>query len=1032
MVFILYAEDRGLLSNDPVYLNSYSVSGLFERLREDDAQYPDTMDQRFGAWAQFLTLCRLIYDGGGHGAMSLPPRHGRLFDPDVYPFLEGRPLRSKRDAATTITPPRISDGIVFRVLKGLLLLDGDRLSYRSLDVEQIGSVYQAMMGFEVQIANGTSIGLRPDHVVVNLTDLLAKSGSDRGKWLKEKAGCDLTGRTLDQLKSAATAEDLVAALGRRISPLYLDQRGMPTSVATGGIYLQPTEERRRSGSHYTPRSLTEPIVRTTLEPILKQLAEKPRPQQILDLKVCDPAMGSGAFLVEACRFLAEALVESWSVHGETPIIPPDQEPVLHARRLIAQRCLYGVDKNPFAVDLAKLSLWLATLAKDHPFTFLDHSLRCGDSLVGLTRLQIAAFCWIPAGQQSFLEQELRKRIERVSEFRQRILTARDEVPYEQLHQQLDRADDAVFSLRQAADAVIAAFFSADRPRAREEKRAELQSHVEAAFRQPGRPQHEEPIAAAVRSLAECRLSPFHWELEFPEVFARGTPGFDAIVGNPPFLGGSRISTLLGDRYLDWLSTHYTESRGKSDLVAYFFRQAFVLLSVNGTFGLIATNTISQGETRFTGLRWICTLGGTIYSARRRYPWPGLASVIVSVVHVIKGVAHTPLELDGRPAQLITAYLFHAGGHEDPFPLRINAGRSFHGPVVLGMGFTFDDSDTTGVANPIGEMHQLLQKNARNAERIHPYIGGEEINESPTHEPTRYVIDFGDLTEESARQWPDLMAIVERKVRPYRESLKRDAYRNRWWLFGERQPSLYAAIAGLQRVLVTARISKTFGFTFVSSNQVLNDKIVVFSFDSNAALAVLQSRVHETWARFLSSTLKDDLQYTPSACFETFPFPECLENLEAVGETYHGFRCTLMVGNNEGLTKTYNRFHNPDDTSVGIIRLRGLHAEMDQAVLDAYGWNDIQPACDFYPEFDDEDEENDGSRPRRRKYRYRWPDDARDEVLARLLELNRQRADEERSSGAAAEIAQSRKPAAKLAGKRKIADPTLFVAEDESK
>jgi hypothetical protein len=383
MVFILYAEDRGLLSNDPVYLNSYSMSGMFERLREDDAQYPDTMDQRFGAWAQFLTLCRLIYDGGGHGVMNLPPRHGRLFDPDAYPFLEGRLLRSKRDAVTTVTPPRISDGIIFRVLKDLLLLDGDRLSYRSLDVEQIGSVYEAMMGFEVQVANGASIGLRPDHVVVDLKELLSKSSTDRVKWLKENAGTDLTGRALDELKSAVTTEDLVAALGRRISPLYIEQRGMPAMVATGGMYLQPTEERRRSGSHYTPRSLTEPIVRTTLEPILKQLGEKPQPEQILNLKVCDPAMGSGAFLVEACRFLAEALVESWSVHSETPIIPADQEPVLHARRLIAQRCLYGVDKNPFAVDLAKLSLWLATLARDHPFTFVDHSLRCGDSLVGL-------------------------------------------------------------------------------------------------------------------------------------------------------------------------------------------------------------------------------------------------------------------------------------------------------------------------------------------------------------------------------------------------------------------------------------------------------------------------------------------------------------------------------------------------------------------------------------------------------------------------------------------------------------------------
>ena len=183
MVFILYAEDRGLLSNDPIYLNSYSLSGLFERLREDDAQYPDTMDQRFGSWVQFLTLCRLIYDGGGHGAMNLPPRQGRLFAPDAYSFLEGRPFGSKRSSNETVTPPRVSDGVIFRVLRDLLMLDGERLSYMSLDVEQIGSVYEAMMGFEVRTAPGTSIGLRPDHVVVNLSDLLGKSQADRVKAL---------------------------------------------------------------------------------------------------------------------------------------------------------------------------------------------------------------------------------------------------------------------------------------------------------------------------------------------------------------------------------------------------------------------------------------------------------------------------------------------------------------------------------------------------------------------------------------------------------------------------------------------------------------------------------------------------------------------------------------------------------------------------------------------------------------------------------------------------------------------------------
>ena len=176
----------------------------------------------------------------------------------------------------------------------------------------------------------------------------------------------------------------------------VDERGSPKKriAASGTPILQPTGERRRTGSHYTPRSLTAPIVKYALEPAFDRLGPDATPEQVLDLKVCDPAMGSGAFLVEACRALGERLVAAWARWPETrPKIPADEDEELHARRLVAQRCLYGVDKNPRAVDLARLSLWLATLARDHEFTFLDHALKCGDSLVGLTTAQIAAANW---------------------------------------------------------------------------------------------------------------------------------------------------------------------------------------------------------------------------------------------------------------------------------------------------------------------------------------------------------------------------------------------------------------------------------------------------------------------------------------------------------------------------------------------------------------------------------------------------------------------------------------------------------------
>jgi hypothetical protein len=191
------------------------------------------------------------------------------------------------------------------------------------------------------------------------------------------------------------------------------------------------------------------------------------------------------------------------------------------------------------------------------------------------------------------------------------------------------------------------------------------------------------------------------------------------------------------------------------------------------------------------------------------------------------------------------------------------------------------------------------------------------------------------------------------------------------------------------------------------------------------MMILQSRVHEVWARFFASSMKDDLRYTPSDCFETFPLPDGNETnspLEHVGREYHEFRAALMVKSNEGLTKTYNRFHDQYETSPDIMKLRELHAAMDRAVLDAYGWTDLNPTCEFLLDYEEDDEDEEGSTGRRRKkpWRYRWPDDFRDEVLARLLDLNQKRAEQERLTGLAAESSSPSRPK-KRGGRKKVED-----------
>jgi hypothetical protein len=832
LVFVLYAEDRGLMPAGDVYQKHYAVSALFERLREDAARYPDTMDARFGAWAQLLALFRLIHDGGGHGGVRFPPRHGRLFDPDAYPFLEGRPLRSTRVKGQPIDPPRVPDGVVFRVLQNLLVLDGERLSYRALDVEQIGSVYEAMMGFALRQAAGPSIAVRPKHIVIDLAELLEQKSKDRATWLQKRAELKLTGTAGTALTSAATVEDLLAALGRKVSREYTSAPLPPAAM-----YLQPTEERRRSGSHYTPRTLTEPIVRTTFRPILERLGERATPVQILDLKVCDPAMGSGAFLVEACRLLAERLVRAWEVHKATPSIPDDEDALTYARRLVAERCLYGVDKNIFAVDLAKLSLWLATLAREHPFTFLDHALRHGDSLVGLSREQIACVHWSPGLQQlPLLRNFLGAHVAEAQRLREQIqaMGASDDVS--EKARLLRNAEEAVGDVRLMADAIVSSFFQRERPRDRETLRTAYAGTIEV-----GLPSGDSAataslddaarreLAAASESLREGQppVPAFHWDIEFPEVFTRPNPGFDAFVGNPPFAGKNTITAANGANYLQWLLALHEASHGNADLVAHFYRRAFDLLRHGGAFGLIATNTIAQGDTRGTGLRWIRHHDGTIFSARKRIRWPGEAAVVVSVVHVHKGKLAGPFELDSRPVDLITAFLFHTGSDRDPDRLKENASMAFQGTNVVGVGFTFDDADQAGKASPLDAVAALIERSPLNAERIFPYLGGDDINDSPTHIASRQIIDFGEMTETQARHWPDLMDIVERKVKPGRLTDRRDAYRRRWWLHGERRVELYRQLSHADTVLVCSQTSKHRAFAVVPARQVFSTKVVVF-------------------------------------------------------------------------------------------------------------------------------------------------------------------------------------------------------------
>lgn len=972
MVFILYAEDRGLLPVDhPLYAKQMSLVGLFERLQFDHGNYPDSMNNRFSAWGHVISLSRAIYLGVKHGDFQIPARQGNLFDPHCYSFLEGWTSESapiiSQSARAEVRVPTVDDGTVFALLSSLLIFQGQRLSYRTLDVEQIGSIYEALMGYQVFSCQSPALAIKlkskkgSPKYWLDIDAVMACSAGLRIKWLKDECGFETQVAT-----KIKVAIDIVekerpgdrAAVIEALLPLTTGKKGLhQDQLASPGQYvLQPGIERRRSGSQYTPRSLTEPIIRKTLEPLILKLGSEPTANQLLQLKICDPSMGSGAFLVECCRQIADEVVTAWGRSHEIESIAANchnGDVVAHARRLVAQGCLYGVDKNVMAVQLAKLSLWLFTLSKDLPFTFLDHCLRHGDALIGLSLEQVKSFHWKTDKQLSFLSEDIERAMNEVIAIRGRIHLLINDVSQEGQElktQLLFDAQDATEKLRQIADVCVGGFFA----KSNENERLKEISLRENLVRDWLSGNSEAGLSVSELSKAiRNEHSPFHWWLEFPEVFYQasqvGSDGklsnsacIDAFVGNPPFLGGLKLSELEGGpAYLEWLKNNYSGSFGNADLCSYFFRRAFDLVGSSGTVGFLATNSISEGATRTTGLKWILQSGGHIYDATVSFAWPGDAVVIVTIVHLVKDInllIGVNRYLDGLKVNFINSRLNASPEGDDSLALASNADLAFIGTNLFGSGFVLND----------GEYEQLVSR-ANNHVCLFPLLGGHELNTSPTQRHSRYVISFGSMSLDEAQRWPELLELVEQRVKPER-FLAKDHGPGRhgkkyWWQHGLRSDPLYESISNLPRCLVTAITSKHSMFTFQPINQIFPHSVFVFALDGFTSFAVMQSRIHEVWARLVSSTLGDGLRYSVKSCFATFPFPQSnprasIPQVESVAEELYTVRSNYMRDVNKGLTDAYNELKNPDCEDARVIHLRMLHEKMDQAVLDAYGWGEI--------------------------------------------------------------------------------------------
>lgn len=1013
LVFVLYAEDRALLPIEhTAYAESLSVLGLFEQLQRDHGEWPDSMARRFGAWPRLVALFRAVFLGVEHGDLAMPARRGELFDPHRFAFLEGwgpagaAPLFDT-ESQGRVRVPTVDDETVFRVLERLLVFQSQRLSYRALDVEQIGAVYEALMGYHVVRLTGPSLCVKPAKVWIAAADVLAQPPAQRGAWVTETAALakSAVAKLLDGLRAAKTEAEVLTAL----DPLRV--KGSATGRA-GQLVIQPGAERRRTSSHYTPPSLTAPIVRRTLEPLLAAMGAAPSSERLLDLKVCDPAMGSGAFLVEACRFLGDQVVAAWTREGRLDLVASAHgDVVLHARRLVAQRCLYGVDKNPLAVSLARLSLWLVTLAKDEPFTFVDHALRHGDTLVGLDVEQIRAFHWKPGAQLEFARELIDTALMEALDARQRILSlaAKDDTRAKE-HLLWD-SNDALSPVRLIGDLVVGAFFAHDKDRAREAERKRRLDLVVTWLESRREPPEE--LLEMQRALRE-RVPAFHWWVEFPEVFYGERPDpldagkanekawMDAFVGNPPFAGKNAITESGGPGYLEWLLNSYEGAAGNADLSAYFLRRAFELLGQNGVLSFVTTNTIVQGDSREFGLRWLISRGARIYNATRMFFWPGEAKVAASIVAISFGSV-TPFAahkcfLDGRTVSLVNSQLRGAEERALPSSLTSNADLGFVGSIVLGTGFFLSESEYSQDVRQQSDIRKVIK----------PVIGGDELNWNPDHRHDRYVIDFEGMTEAEAEAWPAQLNRIREKVKPERDKNNRDNYRVFWWRFAERRPGLYSAIREKHQCLVLSNVSTHLAVAFQPTDRVFTHKLNVFPLTNYSGFALMQARVHDLWSRLLSGSFgtypTPALCYSVRDCFETFPFPQAdpravIPALEEIGERLYTKRATYMVDTQQGLTQTYNALKDPRVNEARVVELRRLHEEMDRAVLAAYGWDDLAVPPYGTPTSDAE-----------KKGLERFED----EVIDRLFALNAKRAEEER---AAAEREAATKPA-KAKGTRK--------------
>lgn len=1022
VVFLLFAEERGLLPESSLFAGGYGISGELEaldaRAREEGSEALDATQQ---TWHRLLATSQAIYRGASFEDLRLPAYGGSLFDPERFAWLTTRTERG----TLAIT---VSDRVMLEVLRSVQVaqLKGQparRISFRDIDVEQIGYIYEGLLGYSCEEVSEVTVGLQgtpgaePEIPLSELESLRRRNRSDATlaeairDWVKndQPAAKPQTkaqlakglGAEVEDAERALRAVTPDAALRERLRPfvgiIRRDLRQRPLVVPSGGLLVVETPSRATAGAHYTPRSLAEEVVKHALQPLVFEPGPHATPDeeawrpissdQILDLKIADIACGSGAFLVAAARYLAARLVEAWRREGVATGTP--HELSIRAVREVVATCIYGSDINAMAVEMCKLSLWLVSLDPKLPFSFVDDKILHGNSLLGLTdERQLKRQHIDPdaaSDQLDLLGLDVDGVLDKAVRLRRQLATeVNDDDPQRSAttkRRQWARYQELTAQLSDVADGVIAAGLRLGGKPGRELREAyeNLPIALGRAYPADG----GEPDRSMLDGILEAGLTPtvptdyerwkpLHWILAVPDVMERG--GFDAVVGNPPFVSGLDLNRAVGknvrEAVINWIADR---RKGIADQSAYFFLRTFVLLPPMGNFALIATSTIAEGDTREVGLDPLLQQGVEIYRSKKSARWPGSSGVFYSAVWASRAKLHPAVKrvCDDKPVSGITSILEPASRADGPaIKLYENKGMAFNGCYVNGKGFELSEA----VAR------DLLEKDKRNSAVLREYLTGSDLNDAPTARPSSWIIDFDNLTLNQAEEYAAPFKKVEKDVWPHRKNNSRKARRERWWQYAERQPSMRRTLESFDRCTAIRQSGQVQYPVLVDPKWVIDQTVIVFATADPDFVGIISSSPHQMWLLKYGLSIGKAPRYTPSDVFETFPRPTVTGRLTDVGDVLESERRGIMLRRHIGLTKLYNRVNDPDvadSADADVKRVREIHVELDHAVMDAYGWGDVPLEHGFHTY--------------RQMRRWTVSPAARVEILDRLLAENHRRA-----------------------------------------